>query len=89
MGKALALWKMVSTVSPAFWLMAQAFAYGVKRFGDGTWREFHAGEHLDFAVRDIADWKCGQKDWHALVDAALRLAFAVAQVVPSKAEYKK
>lgn len=87
--KVLCLWKMVSTVSPAFWLMASAFVYGAKKFGDGTWRNFTAAEHIDLALHELAAWKRGVRDWHALVDAALRMAFAVAQVVPEKAEYKK
>lgn len=87
--KWLAVWKMIASVRPAFVLMASAFAYGVQKYGDGSWKNENAGEHIDKAIREIADWRHSLKDWHALVDAALRLAFAIAKIVPEGAEYKK
>ena len=92
MVKFVALWTMVKALGPACYLMAAAFAYGAKKWGEGSWREQDANDHLSIAVADIMAFRRGGIDRPYLVDAALRVAFAVAVAVERKqqpAEYKK
>lgn len=86
------LWAMIRACGPVFYLMASAFAYGARKFGDGTWKQFSAGEHLEMALNNIVSWKRGETGQPVLVDAALRIVFAVAQAINAKQqpeEYKK
>lgn len=92
MSKLLALWAMIKALGPVCYLMADAFKYGVSKWGEGTWREQDADEHLAIAVNDIFAFRRGGTDRPYLVDAALRVAFAVAVAIDKKqqpAEYKK
>ncbi len=72
--------------------MANAFAYGAKKYGDGTWRSVPAAEHLNMAMSDIIDWKAGIQGKPLLIDAALHVVFAVSIAISrssSPSEYQK
>jgi hypothetical protein len=88
----MALWTMIRAVGPAFFLMASAFRYGAQKYGDGTWRNVPAGDHLEAAVKDIVGWKQGDVTSPLLVDAAMHVVFAVAVAMAagkSPEEYTK
>ncbi len=86
------LLSMIRSIGPAFFLMASAFKYGAQKYGDGTWKDRSAGDHLEDAVKDIIAWKRGDITSPLLVDAALHVVFAVAVAInqgQSPQEYKK
>lgn len=86
------LWTMIRATGPVFYLMANAFAYGARKFGDGTWKQLSAGDHLESALNNIIAWKRGDTGQPVLVDAALRIVFAVAVAISQgqqPEEYKK
>lgn len=75
------VWRMISALGPVIYLMADAFRYGATKFGDGTWRTTSSAEHIDAALRNIVAWKNGDTTQPQLVDATLRMAFALAQAI--------
>lgn len=77
----LALWNMIRAVGPAFYLMAAAFKHGTEKYGDGTWRDQSPVAHLEAALKDIVAWRNGDVTSPLLVDAALRVVFAVAVAI--------
>lgn len=92
MTKLLSLWRLVKALGPVCYLMSDAFAYGARLYGDGTWRTLSAGEHIEIGVENIIRWQSGETAKPVLVDALLRVAFAVYLAVQKgsqPAEYKK
>lgn len=86
------LWAFIRSVKPVVFMMAAAFAYGAKKYGEGTWRQLTAGEHLEKALTDIVAWKRGTIDKPVLIDAALHVVFAAMialSVGAQPPEYKK
>lgn len=92
MTRLLLLWRLIKGLGPVCYLMADAFAYGARLYGNGTWREMSPGDHLEMAVLNIIDWKTGETAKPVLVDALLRVAFAVYLAIQKgthPAEYEK
>lgn len=67
---------------PVILIIAAAYRYGVEKYGDGTWQDVPPSEHLEKAVNNIERWRKGEaNDDPVLVDACLRLMFAVSQAL--------
>ena len=83
---------LIRATGPVVAMMASAYAYGAKKYGDGTWRNSSSADHLGVALQNIVDWKNGRRDQPLLADAALRVVFAVAIAVQQgshPSEYQK
>jgi hypothetical protein len=61
---------------PVVVILADAYQYGVEKYGDGTWKDMTASEHIDKAVAHMVAWKKGETKEPVLIDAALRILFA-------------
>lgn len=76
------------TLAPAFFIVAEAFKYGMKKHGGETWKDTSASEHVNKAIEKIGTWLTERRA-SLLADAGLRLLFALCLVVgsTSKAKY--
>ena len=74
----------IRALGPTVYLLAAAYRYGRQKYGDGSWKTQSTLEHIDRANEDLLEWKSGTNtEKPYLIDAALRLAFAVSTAVAS------
>lgn len=68
--------QVLRTFYPLLILVAQAYAYGMKKYGDGEWKKKDVSFHLEKATKHMVAWKRNDAKPIILVDACLRLMFA-------------
>jgi hypothetical protein len=73
--------RLIMKVSAVMYMMADAFRYGASKYGDDTWKNLSANEHIEKGLEDISQWRAGNKAHSVLIDACLRFLFAASVAV--------
>ncbi len=77
---------LVRSLSPAFFVLAEAFQYGMKKHGGESWKDKLPSDHVNKAIEKIGTWLTERRS-SLLADAGLRLMFALCLCVGSKSKY--
>jgi hypothetical protein len=75
---------LIRSLGPSLFIVADAFRYGMLKYGNDSWKQTAAETHLQIAGEEAISWIHNRSNYSLLASASLRMLFALALCATSK-----